>query len=145
MGLKFADVFKDNIADLQAEMWYITYEVNWDQKDECIKFKLGKEEIQAEQVMGFFLGRMHRMFDNANIYLRNLIALSIPPYSTHVERKAYKLAAEIAGYQCLGVVPDNTATALAYQWNMKICRLPPQTVCFVNVGQSHTSFTVANI
>ena len=79
MGLKFADVFKDNIADLQAEMWYITYEVNWDQKDECIKFKLGKEEIQAEQVMGFFLGRMHRMFNNANIYLRNLIALSIPP------------------------------------------------------------------
>ena len=51
-------------------------------------------------------------------------------------------AAKIAGYDCLRIINDNTASALNYAVDKKLGITGKRIVCFVNMGQCYVSFTV---
>ncbi len=61
--------------------------------------------------------------------------LSVPTFFTEVERYAMLNAAEIAGVNCLRLINDTTATALAYGiYKTDLPETDPVNVAFVDVG-----------
>ena len=63
--------------------------------------------------------------------------VSVPGYWTEQERYAMLDAAQIADVKCLRLLPDNTATALAYGiYKTDLPEDKPVIVAFVDVGYS---------
>ena len=62
-------------------------------------------------------------------------AIAVPSYFTFEERTAMLSAAQIAGVNCLRLLPDTTATALAYGiYKTDLPEKDPVNVVFVDVG-----------
>ena len=114
--------------------------------------KLGIEVVQMgqkytltiEQVLAFYLTRIQKFYQKAEIKARDIV-LTIPSYASNVERQALLDAAEIAGLKCLRVINESTAIALNYGFFRKRDLDPkvPRKVVFVDFGHSKTTITVA--
>lgn len=49
----------------------------------------------------------------ADLHSKELV-ISVPSYTTNIERQAYLDAAQIAGIKCLRLINESTAIALTY-------------------------------
>ena len=72
-----------------------------------------KHTLTIEQIMAYYLTKLARFYENADISCRDVV-LSVPSYLSNVERQAMLDAAEIAGLKCLRLINESTAIALQY-------------------------------
>ncbi|KAF8072352.1 HSP70-14 [Scenedesmus sp. PABB004] len=72
-------------------------------------------------------------------------ALSVPTFYTQAERAAMLDAAGVAGLNCLRLVNETTATALAYGiFKTDLPETDPVHVGFVDVGHAHTQVSIVS-
>eukprot|EP00879_Flechtneria_rotunda_P002596 GHRR01002797.1.p1 GENE.GHRR01002797.1~~GHRR01002797.1.p1 ORF type:complete len:847 (+),score=384.28 GHRR01002797.1:127-2667(+) len=72
-------------------------------------------------------------------------AISVPTFYTEAERYAMLTAASIAGLNCLRLVNETTATALAYGiFKTDLPETDPVHVAFVDVGHAHTQVSIVS-
>jgi heat shock 70kDa protein 4 len=104
-----------------------------------------KYQFTVEQVIGYYLTKLKRYFEKADITSRDVV-LSIPSYCSNVERQSLLDAAEIAGLKCLRVINESTAIALNYGFFRKRDLDPKEerVVAFVDLGHSKTTITIAS-
>ena len=70
-------------------------------------------------------------------------ALSVPAFYTDAERRAMLAASQIAGLNCLRLVNETTATALAYGiYKTDLPEADPVHVAFVDMGAASTEVTI---
>ncbi len=133
---------------LELEQRFMTHKIV-----ELENMKLGLEVRQmgeaykftVEQVIGFYLTKLKRYFEKAEIQSRDVV-LSIPSYCSNVERQSLLDAAEIAGLKCLRVINESTAIALNYGFFRKKDLDPKEqrVVAFADLGHSKTTITLAS-
>ena len=100
--------------------------------------------LTIEQVIAFYLTKMKKFFEDAEIKCRDIV-ISIPSYCSNVERQSLLDAAEIAGLKCQRVINESTAIALQYGFFRKRDLDPKveRIVAFVDFGHSKTTITIA--
>ncbi|XP_073680216.1 heat shock 70 kDa protein 4a [Garra rufa] len=111
-----------------------------------IKVMYMEEEkvFSIEQVTGMLLTKLK---ETAEAALKKPVAdcvISVPSFFTDAERRSVMDAAQIAGLNCLRLMNDTTAVALAYGIYKQDLPAPeekPRTVVFVDVG--HASYQVS--
>jgi len=104
-----------------------------------------KYQFTVEQVIGYYLTKLKRYFEKADIQSRDVV-LTIPSYCSNVERQSLLDAAEIAGLKCLRVINESTAIALNYGFFRKkdLDPIEERIVAFVDLGHSKTTITIAS-
>jgi heat shock protein 4 len=104
-----------------------------------------KHTLTIEQVMAFFLVKIKKYYENAEILSKDFV-ISVPSYFSNVERQALLDAAEIAGIKCLRLINESTAIALQYGFFRKkdLDAKEERRVAFVDVGHSKTTVTIAS-
>lgn len=133
---------KMNDPQVQLEKTYqplrITQSTNGDEKllynidylNEC-------RELTAEQVMGMHMTYLKSIAE-MNLHTKVVdCVITVPSFMTDTERRAMMDAAQIAGLNCLRLMNDTTAVALAY--GLYHLSLPeptekPHTVVFIDLG-----------
>ncbi|XP_050948824.1 heat shock 70 kDa protein 4a [Labeo rohita] len=111
-----------------------------------IKVMYMEEEkvFSIEQVTGMLLTKLK---ETAEAALKKPVAdcvISVPSFFTDAERRSVMDAAQIAGLNCLRLMNDTTAVALAYGIYKQDLPAPeekPRTVVFVDVG--HAGYQVS--
>lgn len=106
----------DNIV--RDDMEYISYNLCNDDKDNIlIKCELNKRKsiYKLEEIVSFILMELKRM---ASQYLgdemTNKVVITVPAYFNDKQRQSTKDAALIAGLECIRIINEPTAAALAY-------------------------------
>ena len=104
-----------------------------------------KHTFTVEQIMAFFLTRLQKFYENAEINCRDVV-LSVPSYLSNVERQALLDAADIAGLRCLRLINESTAIALQYGFFRKkdLDAKEERRVAFIDLGNSKTTITIAS-
>ena len=104
-----------------------------------------KHTFTVEQIVAFFLTRLQKFYENADITCRDVV-LSVPSYLSNVERQALLDAADIAGLRCLRLINESTAIALQYGFFRKkdLDAKEERRVAFVDLGNSKTTITIAS-
>ncbi|CAH0482051.1 unnamed protein product [Peronospora belbahrii] len=102
--------------------------------------------FSCEQVVGMILNKMQNIAASANNGMNPAYCvLSCPGFYTDVQRRALLNATKIAGVNCLRLMNEHTAIALAYGIYKSARNLfhetDPQYVMFIDLG--HASYTVA--
>lgn len=100
-----------------AELKKEAYEVIEGESGEIsVKVSLcGKERIfRPVQVIAMLLANLKKIAETDHGAEVVDVAISVPIFFTEHQRRAIKVAAQIAGLRCLRLINDNTATALAY-------------------------------
>ncbi|CAN9502142.1 unnamed protein product [Ophioblennius macclurei] len=98
----------------------------------------------CEQITGMLLTKLKETSENA---LKKPVVdcvISVPSFFTDAERRSVFDASQIAGLNCLRLITDTTAVALAYGIYKQDLPTPeerPRNVVFVDMG--HSSFQVA--
>ncbi|GIL79849.1 hypothetical protein Vretimale_12448 [Volvox reticuliferus] len=113
-----------------------------------IKVRYCNEEatFTPEQVMAMILVDLKRIAEAESGIPVTDCALSVPTYFTEAERYAILNAAQIAGVNCLRLINETTATALAYGiYKTDLPEVEPVHVVFVDVGHSHTQVSVVSL
>lgn len=102
-----------------------------------------KTTLTAEQCMAIILvDQKHIAETEAGISVTDCV-ISVPTYYKEPERYAMLAAAKIAGLNCLRLINENTATALAY--GIYKTDLPEDVavnVAFVDIGHSSTQVSI---
>ena len=98
-----------------------------------------------EQVLALYLGKLKIFFEKAGLS-GNSMVISVPTYTTNIERQGYLDAAEIAGIKCLRLINESTAIALTYGFFKKQEFSPDKNriVAFVDFGHSKLSVTFSS-
>lgn len=101
--------------------------------------------FNVEQVIAFYLRKIKHFYERAGITSKDFV-ISIPSYSSNVERQALLDAAEIADIKCLRVINESTAIVLNYGFFRKkdLDEKKERVVAFVDVGHSKTTITIAS-
>lgn len=135
--------------EVQREIAQLAYEcvelangdvgVVLDYNDERVTFS-------CEQIVAMVLNKMQTIAAAANEGVAPAYAvLSCPGFYTDVQRRALLNAAQIAGVNCLRLLNEHTAVALAYGIYKSARNLfhetEPQYVMFIDLG--HASYTVS--
>lgn len=102
--------------------------------------------FSCEQVVGMILNKMQNIAAAANEGVNPAYCvLSCPGFYTDVQRRALLNATKIAGLNCLRLINEHTAIALAYGIYKSARNLfhetEPQHVMFIDLG--HASYTVS--
>ncbi|XP_068194604.1 heat shock 70 kDa protein 4L [Antennarius striatus] len=98
----------------------------------------------VEQITGMLLNKLKETSENA---LKKPVVdcvISVPSFFTDAERRSVFDATQIAGLNCLRLINDTTAVALAYGIYKQDLPLPeerPRNVVFVDMG--HSSFQIS--
>jgi molecular chaperone DnaK (HSP70) len=133
---------------LELEQRFITHKVieleNKKIGFECVQMG-EKYTFTVEQVIGFYMVKLKKYFEKADIKSKDLV-VSVPSYCSNVERQCLLDAAEIAGLNCLRVINESTAIALQYGFFRKrdFDAKLQKTVAFVDFGHSKTTVTIAS-
>ncbi|MBN3271931.1 HSP74 protein, partial [Polyodon spathula] len=106
-----------------------------------IKLMYMEEEkvFSAEQVAGMLMTKLKETAENA---MKKPVAdcvISVPCFYTDAERRSMMDAAQIAGFNCLRLMNETTAVALAYGIYKQDLPAPeekPRNVVFVDLGHS---------
>ncbi|KAG2501566.1 hypothetical protein HYH03_000072 [Edaphochlamys debaryana] len=99
-----------------------------------------------EQVMAMVLVDLKRIAEVEGGIPVTDCAISVPTYFTEAERYAMLNSAAIAGVNCLRLINETTATALAYGiYKTDLPETDPVHVVFVDIGHSHTQVSVVSL
>uniref|UniRef100_A0A672IK41 Heat shock 70 kDa protein 4L-like n=1 Tax=Salarias fasciatus TaxID=181472 RepID=A0A672IK41_SALFA len=140
-GRAFDDPF------VQAEKPKLPYSLHkLDNGNTGIKVRYLEEDkvFTCEQITGMLLTKLKETSENA---LKKPVVdcvISVPSFFTDAERRSVFDASQIAGLNCLRLITDTTAVALAYGIYKQDLPTPeerPRNVVFVDMG--HSSFQVA--
>jgi heat shock protein 4 len=100
-------------------------------------------KMTPEQVMAALLVDLRDIAEKEDGAEVKEVVLSVPVYYTEKERYSMLAAARIAGLQCLRLLDETTATALAYGiYKTDLPETDPVHVAFVDVGHSSTQVCV---
>jgi len=136
-----------NISKYDKE--YLTYKIDRDDNDNIIikseltnrKNKYTPEELLAKILM--------RLKQNAERYLEHSISkvvISVPAHSNDSQREATKDAARIAGLECVRIINEPTAAALAYGLDKKSTNADKDlNVVVCDIGGGTTDISLLNI
>ncbi|EFJ49538.1 heat shock protein Hsp70E [Volvox carteri f. nagariensis] len=143
LGKKFQDPL------VQADIAKLPFAVLEGPDGGClIKVRYCNEDaiFTPEQVMAMILVDLKRIAEAESGIPVTDCALSVPTYFTEAERYAMLNAAQIAGVNCLRLINETTATALAYGiYKTDLPEADPVHVVFVDVGHSHTQVSVVSL
>uniref|UniRef100_A0A1I8EI82 DnaK protein n=1 Tax=Wuchereria bancrofti TaxID=6293 RepID=A0A1I8EI82_WUCBA len=94
-----------------------------------------------EQVVATFLVKLKDITENSSHGMRNVTdcVVSVPFYFADAQRRALLTAVRIAGLNCLQILNETTAVALAYgiyKQDLPAENEPPRIVAFIDVGHS---------
>ncbi|XP_072440272.1 heat shock 70 kDa protein 4L-like [Chiloscyllium punctatum] len=127
---------------VQAEKNKLLYELQKMPGDSVgIKVHYMNEErtFAIEQITGMLLTKLKETSENALKKPVTDCVISVPSFFTDAERRSVIAAAEIAGLNCLRLMNDTTAVALAYGIYKQDLPTPeekPRNVVFVDMGHS---------
>ncbi|PNW72223.1 hypothetical protein CHLRE_16g677000v5 [Chlamydomonas reinhardtii] len=113
-----------------------------------IKVRYCNEEavFTPEQVMAMVIVDLKRIAEAEGGIAVTDCALSVPDYFVEAERYAMLNAAQIAGVNCLRLINETTATALAYGiYKTDLPETDPVHVAFVDIGHSHTQVAIVSL
>jgi heat shock protein 4 len=137
--------FKESVV--QKELPYLPFKVVEGPAGGClvdVTYKNENVQLSPERLMAMILTDLKQVASNEmNGEVVKDCVLSIPNYFTESERSAMLDATVIAGLNCLRLIPDTTATALAfgiYKTDLPEGDGEALNVAFVDVG--HTSLQV---
>ncbi|KAK3099409.1 hypothetical protein FSP39_004026 [Pinctada imbricata] len=103
---------------------------------------LGEEtEFSPEQITGMMLTKLRETAENALKTKVVDVVVSVPSFFTDIERRAMLDACQIGGLNCLKLMNDTTAVALAYgiyKEDLPAENEKPRNVVFVDVGYCST-------
>ena len=100
-------------------------------------------QMTPEQVMAALLVDLREMAEKVEGSEVRDAVLSVPVYYTEKERYSMLAASQIAGLNCLRLLDETTATALAYGlYKTDLPEDEPSNVVFVDVGHSSTQVCV---
>lgn len=102
---------------LMEELKHEAYEVVEGEGGELsVKVSLcGKERLfRPVQIIAMLLANLRKIAEADHGAEVVDVAISVPAFFTEHQRRAIRVAAEVAGLRCLRLINDNTATALAY-------------------------------
>lgn len=100
-------------------------------------------QMTPEQVMAALLVDLREMAEKEEGSEVRDAVLSVPVYYTEKERYSMLAASQIAGLNCLRLLDETTATALAYGlYKTDLPEDEPSNVVFVDVGHSSTQVCV---
>ncbi|GFR48872.1 hypothetical protein Agub_g10723 [Astrephomene gubernaculifera] len=143
LGKKFQD------PQVQADIAKLPFTVLEGPDGGClIRVRYCNEEatFTPEQVMAMVLVDLKRIAEAEGGIPVTDCAISVPTYFTEAERYAMLNAAQIAGVNCLRLINETTATALAYGiYKTDLPENDPVHVVFVDVGHSHTQVSVVSL
>ncbi|KAK2079079.1 hypothetical protein QBZ16_002769 [Prototheca wickerhamii] len=141
LGKRFAD------PAVQQDLPYLPYTVVESASGGCeveVQYLGESTRLSPEQVLAALLVDQRLLAEREQGVPVTDAVLSVPVYFTEAERHAFLAAAQAAGLNCLRLLNDTTATALA--WGIYKTDLPetePINVVFVDVGFSGTQVCVA--
>ncbi|XP_021249900.1 heat shock 70 kDa protein 4L [Numida meleagris] len=133
-------VFEDSY--IQAERAKLPYELQKMPNGSVgVKVRYLDEErlFAVEQITGMLLAKLKETSESA---LKKPVAdcvISVPSFFTDAERRSVMAAAQIAGLNCLKLMNETTAVALAYgiyKQDLPALEEKPRNVVFVDMGHS---------
>ncbi|XP_075471637.1 heat shock 70 kDa protein 4L isoform X2 [Ascaphus truei] len=110
-----------------------------------VRYLNEERHFSIEQVTGMLLSKLKETSEHT---LKKPVAdcvISIPSFFTDGERRSVMYAAQIAGLNCLRLMNETTAVALAYgiyKQDLPSVEEPPRNVVFVDMGHSAYQISV---
>jgi heat shock protein 4 len=136
LGKKFSD------PAVQADIARLPFKVSEGPDGGCLVHVTFCNEPAAftpEQLMAMVLTDLKKIAEGETGIAVTDCAISVPTFFTEAERYAMLNAASVAGLNCLRLVNETTATALAYGiFKTDLPDTDPVHVGFVDVGHSST-------
>jgi len=140
MGKKFND------PEVQADLASAPFKIVEGCEGEClleVDYLDEPTRLSPEQIMAALLVDLKEIAEKENDSPVTDAVLSVPVFYTEKERYAMLAAAKIAGLNCLRLLDETTATALAYGiYKTDLPENDPVHVVFVDVGHSSTQVCV---
>lgn len=140
MGKKFND------PEVQADMASAPFKVVEGEDGGClveVEYMGSPTRFSPEQIMAALLVDLREIAEKENDSPVTECVLSVPVFYTEAERYAMLAAARIAGLNCLRLLDETTATALAYGiYKTDLPEDKPIHGVFVDVGHASTQVCV---
>ena len=107
-----------------------------------VKYMGKSTELSPEQLLAVVMGDIKAIAEKDQGSKVTDVVIGVPVYFTDAQRRAMLDSAKIAGFNCLRLMHENTATALAYGiFKTDLPEKEPVHVAFVDVG--HSNFQVS--
>ncbi|XP_029445874.1 heat shock 70 kDa protein 4L [Rhinatrema bivittatum] len=106
-----------------------------------------EKHLAIEQVTGMLLTKLKETSENALKKPVTDCVIAIPSYFTDVERRSVMDSAQIAGLNCLKLINETTAVALAYgiyKQDLPALEETPRNVVFVDMGHSACQVSICS-
>jgi molecular chaperone DnaK (HSP70) len=98
--------------EVQREIPYLSYRVDHD--DERIRLESSWKRLYPEEVSALVLGRLKEMAERRLGHPVARAVITVPARFNDAQRSATQQAAQIAGLDCIRIINEPTAAALAY-------------------------------
>ncbi|KAL4450109.1 hypothetical protein ABPG77_010778 [Micractinium sp. CCAP 211/92] len=139
LGKKFSD------PQVQQDLTYFPFKVVEGPNGEClyeVQYLDKPQTFTAEQLMAMLLVDLKEIAEADGVAVSEAV-LSVPTYYTEPERHAMLAAAQLAGLNCLRLLNETSATALAYGiYKTDLPEGDPVNVVIVDVGFASTQVCV---
>ncbi|KAJ9519756.1 hypothetical protein QJQ45_013439 [Haematococcus lacustris] len=143
LGRKFSD------PSVQTDIAKLPFQVSEAPDGGClitVQFQNEQQTFTPEQAMAMVLVDLKKIAENESGVPPVDCVLSVPVFYDEPQRYAMLNAAHIAGLNCLRLMNETTATALAYGiFKTDLPETEPVHVAFVDVGHSATQVSVVSL
>ncbi|KAG8128660.1 putative Heat shock 70 kDa protein [Naja naja] len=135
-GRAFSDPF---VHDEKAKLAYELVQLSSLSLGIKVKYMEEERNFTVEQITGMLLTKLKETAENA---LKKPVVdcvVSVPCFYTDAERRSLMDATQIAGLNCLKLINETTAVALAYgiyKQDLPALEEKPRNVVFVDIGHS---------
>lgn len=138
---------KFNEDDVQREIQYSPNTIV-QTEDGGVGFQVEYDDstvvFTPEQVVGMLLSQLQRTVDKETEVKGGDCVISVPGYFTDRQRRAIHAAAAIGGVNCIRLISENAAAALAYGlYKEGLPETDPIHVMFYDLGHSSLSVSIA--
>ncbi|CAD7928457.1 unnamed protein product [Amoebophrya sp. A25] len=134
----------------REEFWQLAESLEGPAEDGAISYRVnyrGEEKIfSATQIMGMYLTKMKETAEQwCNSKVIDVV-ISVPSYFNDFQRQGMLDAAQVAGLNCLRLMNEHTATALAYGiYRVKdFDNEKPTVTAFAHMGHSNFSISICS-
>ncbi|ELP89264.1 heat shock 70 kDa protein, putative [Entamoeba invadens IP1] len=135
--------------DVQEELSELPYEaVKLEDGMVGLKVMLRGEEVvfRTEQIIAMLLVQVKKFTEEFTNDVFTECVISVPGYFTENQRRAMLDAAKIAGINCLRLMNEHTATALAYGiYKNDLSEKDVRNVCIIDCGHSNTTCSIIGL
>jgi molecular chaperone DnaK len=134
IGRKFSD------AEVQKDRKHLPYEIR-ESKDGGVDVKMGDKWLNPAEISAMILQKLKA---DAEAKLGETISeaiITVPAYFDDSQRKATKIAGEIAGFDVKRVINEPTAAALAYGLNKK----KDEKICVYDFGGGTFDISILDV